>query len=286
VEANEASGPFLYLFRSFVPDTEGAGAMRGGITAALAVTPHDVDELHTMVVGHGVQVPNSVGQFGGMPGACAFHLLRKSNGDIAGLIDANTHMHDLFNAGGSVQRLESKLGHFALHRGDVFAYSFQGGGGYGDPIRRDPARVARDVKNGLVTGERASTIYGVALRDDGSVDAEATHARRRTIRAERLGGQTPKMDSSPETGLADVCPSIDAQKHFRCLCGADLGPATQDWKPRANMRRLAPEACGPYLTLHAELELREFVCRDCGTLLEVEVARQGQDSIAAIMLDR
>jgi acetone carboxylase gamma subunit len=35
-----------------------------------------------------------------------------------------------------------------------------------------------------------------------------------------------------------------------------------------------------------ELELREFVCRDCGTLLEVEVARKGRDSIAAITLDR
>jgi len=110
--------------------------------------------------------------------------------------------------------------------------------------------------------------------------------RRRAIRSERLGGQAPKAEPAPATGLADVCPAIDAGRRFRCLCGADLGPATQDWKPRANMRHIAPQACGPRLTLHAELELREFVCRDCGTLLEVEVARMGQDSIAAITLDR
>jgi N-methylhydantoinase B len=285
VEANEASGPFLYLFRSFVPDTEGAGAMRGGITTALAVTPHDVDELHTMVVGHGVQVPNSVGQFGGMPGACAFHLLRKSNGDIGELVDANTRMHDLFEAGGSVQRLESKLGHFALRQGDVFAYSFQGGGGYGDPIRRDPARVARDVRNGIVTRQRADEIYGVVLREDKGVDQEATAARHRAIRVERLGGQAPKAELPPATGLAEVCPVIDTSKHFRCLCGADLGPATQDWKPQSAMRNIRPAACGPYLTLHAELELREFVCSDCGTLLEIEVARKGQDSLANVVLD-
>jgi N-methylhydantoinase B len=285
VEANEASGPFLYLFRSFVPDTEGAGAMRGGITTALAVTPHDVDELHTMVVGHGVQVPNSVGQFGGLPGACAFHLLRKSNEDIGELIDANTRMHDLFEAGGSVQRLESKLGHFALHQGDVFAYSFQGGGGYGDPIRRDPERVARDVKNGIVTRERANEIYGVVLRDDASVDSEATGARRRAIRGERLGGQTPKAEPPLATGLAEVCPAIDTGKHFRCLCGADFGPATQDWKPHAQRRLRPPQAFSPYLTLHTELELREFSCTECGTLLEVEVARKGQESLATIVLD-
>jgi N-methylhydantoinase B len=285
VESNEASGPFLYLFRSFIPDTEGAGAMRGGVTMGLAVTPHDSEELHTMVVGHGVQVPNSVGQFGGMPGACAYHLLRKSNGTIGDLIDTNTHMHDLLAAGGSVQRFDSKPGHFALHRGEVLAYSFQGGGGYGDPLRRDPARVARDVKNRLVTAQRAGEMYGVVLRDDGSVEAEATRTRRRAIRGKRLGGQTPKTEPPPATGLAEVCPVIDEGKRFRCVCGADLGPATQDWKPRATMRRIPAAACGPHLTLHAELELREFVCRDCGTLLEVEVARKAQDSIAAIMLD-
>ena len=38
---------------------------------------------------------------------------------------------------------------FSCIGGEVFAYSFQGGGGYGDPIRRDPERVARDVRNGL-----------------------------------------------------------------------------------------------------------------------------------------
>ena len=51
------------------------------------------------------------------------------------------------------------------------------------------------------------------------------------------------------------------------------------------MRNISPQACGPYLTLHAELELREFICRDCGTLLEVEVVRKGQDSLATTVLD-
>jgi N-methylhydantoinase B len=295
VESNEASGPFLYLFRSFIPDTEGAGTMRGGVTMGLAITPHDADELHTMVVGHGVQVPNSAGQFGGMPGACAYHLLRTptlpspasgggNRGGIAELIDANAHMHDLFDAGGSVKRLDSKPGHFPLHRGDVLAYSFQGGGGYGDPIRRDPARVARDLHNGLVTPHWASARYGVVMRD-GAVDGEATRARRSAIRAERLGGRPPKSDPPEGTGHAAVCPRIENGQRFRCLCGADLGPASEDWKPRASRRVVPPQACGPYLTLHAELELREFACTECGTLLELEVARHGHASLVTIVLD-
>jgi len=218
-----------------------------------------------------------------MPGACAYHLLRKSNAGIGDLIDANTHMHDLLDAGGSVQRFDSKPGHFQLHRGDVFAYSFQGGGGYGDPIRRDPAHVARDVNNGLVTSQRAAAVYGVVLRD-GAIDAEATRARRHAIRTERLGGRTPKTELPEGDGMAAVCPRIDGLR-FRCLCGADLGPASQDWKARAHRRAVPPQACGPHLTLHAELELREFICSDCGTMLEVEVARRGQESLATITLD-
>ena len=84
--------------------------------------------------------------------------------------------------------------------------------------------------------------------------------------------------------MAAVCPRIDNGK-FRCICGNDLGPATEDWKPRARRRVLPAQACGPHLTLHTELELREFVCSECGTQLEVEVARRDQQSIATIILD-
>jgi N-methylhydantoinase B len=69
------------------------------------------------------------------------------------------------------------------------------------------------------------------------------------------------------------------------VCGADLGPASADWKRRAHRRVLPPQACGPHLTLHADLELREFACTECGTLLELEVARRDQDSLATIVLD-
>jgi N-methylhydantoinase B len=39
------------------------------------------------------------------------------------------------------------------------------GGGFGDPLERDPARVAADMSEGYVTPEAAEAIYGVVLRD-------------------------------------------------------------------------------------------------------------------------
>jgi N-methylhydantoinase B len=52
-----------------------------------------------------------------------------------------------------------------------------GGGGYGDPFMRDPEAVVRDVAAGLISGERATELYGVVL--DGDAVDEAATARLR-----------------------------------------------------------------------------------------------------------
>ena len=56
-----------------------------------------------------------------------------------------------------------------------------GGGGFGNPATRDVARVARDVRLGYVSREAALREYKVALRADGSLDAEATARARADI---------------------------------------------------------------------------------------------------------
>jgi N-methylhydantoinase B len=59
----------------------------------------------------------------------------------------------------------------------VISYT-PGGGGYGPPLERDPERVQKDVTEGWITRERARDAYGVIFDASGSVDAEATAARR------------------------------------------------------------------------------------------------------------
>ncbi len=62
--------------------------------------------------------------------------------------------------------------------GDLLRFETPGGGGYGDPLSRDPERVADDVRLGLVSREMAAEAYGVVLDTDGEVDGNATAARR------------------------------------------------------------------------------------------------------------
>ncbi|CAN5188626.1 hydantoinase B/oxoprolinase family protein [soil metagenome] len=283
VEANESSSPILYLFRSFVPDTAGPGRMRGGVTSSVGLTPHDVDGFDATLVGHGIEVPNSTGLFGGLPAACANHYLVQSSSQTSALVDRYTSA-DQVMTDSSARNIGAKPGNFHIAKGDVLAYTFQGGGGYGDPLRRIPDRVASDVRLGYVSRDAASALYGVVLSHEGDMDIAGTEARRDAIRCERLG-HTPKVPapaSEQEALLPDF--HISGDRHFHCCCGADFGPATENWKPRAVMKRVEPASCGPHVRLHADLELRSFVCGDCGTLLEMEVCRHDEDSLWTVAL--
>jgi N-methylhydantoinase B len=62
-----------------------------------------------------------------------------------------------------------------------------GGGGWGDPLEREPEVVRADVLEELVSREAALAHYGVVLRDDLTLDQSATLERRNRIRSERTG---------------------------------------------------------------------------------------------------
>jgi N-methylhydantoinase B len=88
-----------------------------------------------------------------------------------------------------------KVGGFPLLENDVLVLQSAGGGGYGDPLERPIDRVREDLREGYISPERCRERYGVVVRDDLTVDVEATEARRREIAASRLGlAVTPTED--------------------------------------------------------------------------------------------
>jgi N-methylhydantoinase B len=67
--------------------------------------------------------------------------------------------------------------------GDVVVMDAAGGGGYGDPLERDPELVENDVADGYVSLERAKADYGVVINPDTmKVDVEATRTLRASLR--------------------------------------------------------------------------------------------------------
>lgn len=70
--------------------------------------------------------------------------------------------------------------------GEAFLFESTGGGGWGDPLERDPQAVLSDVLDGYVSAEAARAEYGVGIDlERGEIDEEATGALRATVRAKR-----------------------------------------------------------------------------------------------------
>src|SRR6185503_13019103 len=76
------------------------------------------------------------------------------------------------------EEVDSKAFTCRLETGDFFAVRSGGGGGHGDPLERDPYRVARDVADGYVSREAARTEYGVVVGSDNQLAVSETQGLR------------------------------------------------------------------------------------------------------------
>jgi N-methylhydantoinase B len=99
--------------------------------------------------------------------------------------------HNVMNPGTEDRTLPGKFT-MTMKRGDVFSTESAGPGGWGDPLERDPARVARDVRNEFVSRGSASDDYGVVFKGESfEVDEAATSARREELRKQRGWTEPP-----------------------------------------------------------------------------------------------
>jgi N-methylhydantoinase B len=90
----------------------------------------------------------------------------------------------MVRADGTEELLPSKCDNIEVEVGDILYFNTWGGGGWGDPFKRDAALVALDVDRGLVSVDGARR-YGVVLNADGSLEEKATTDLRAKLSAER-----------------------------------------------------------------------------------------------------
>jgi N-methylhydantoinase B len=136
------------------PDSGGPGLHRGGLGAIYEIAPLMEGDTDVFLLGERGKFP-PFGVNGGKSAALNRFSYRDASGEHGVPLVTKTTDVKIDRAG--FVRLESP-----------------GGGGFGDPRRRDPSQVARDVRFGYVTRESATAHYAVALRADGSVDDGAT----------------------------------------------------------------------------------------------------------------
>src|SRR5215218_3238197 len=191
VERIELQYPFLYLSRNHLTDGGAAGRWNGGTgTARLAVVRGSGD-LSADVVPYAGLPHGASGLFGGYPsGTGGIRALLQPADDAADRLAASDYPSDPETAaesGWAEIRRPSGAGRAPVPDGWLVSDFTQGGGGFGDPLDREPDRVATDVARRVVSRRAASLLYGVELDESGAVDADATAATRDRIRRERLG---------------------------------------------------------------------------------------------------
>ena len=190
IEWLEANFPLLYLFRRNTKGGAGAGRYRGGTGGESALTVHDAPEGKIKGVALGVAGLRNSGQgmFGGYPGAPSLLMLKEGT-RVAEIIAADKSPDQLDDVGGSGRLLP--YCEFDIGKNDVLYMRMSSGGGYGDPLEREPERVLNDVEDGIVSREEAREIYGVVIEgDDLVLDPAATDELRVRLRQDRL--QEPK----------------------------------------------------------------------------------------------
>jgi N-methylhydantoinase B len=289
IEDQEAEYPVLYLFRRHLRDSGGPGKFRGGRSGELAYTIYDAPagELEGLFAGTGAEMPNGIGIAGGMPGS-AISIARVVETDIAERIAAGSPLPDrLDDIHGKREWLLCKHTRSPIRAGDVWYHSWQGGGGYGDPLLREPDRVAEDLARGAVSRRAAEEIYGVIVAPDGSADPAATERKRNDIRAERLRSirqiePDGAFVSYKGRGRAEIGPAlvVDTETdsvscgqcgHRHCGTGEDLlehlGFMTAPLWSAGPVRGEAYDS--------GRFELRQFLCRNCGGLIDVQVGLDG-----------
>jgi N-methylhydantoinase B len=186
VEDYEYSYPLLYLYRRIQPDTGGAGRFRGGNTVSMMYISHDVDVIPTKIMhAIGTLQPGSTGIAGGYP-SCTNQFVIKRNSNVRQLLGRGYVPSELDEIDGELEVYSDSIVKTSQSAADVYRCIAMGGGGYLDPLDRDPGRVLADVISGVVTPAHAAERYGVIVADGAErIDDAATGERRHAIREER-----------------------------------------------------------------------------------------------------
>jgi N-methylhydantoinase B len=132
IEQFENATPLIVREKSLIADSGGAGKFRGGQGQRISFEAASDDPITFVIRHERVKFPPG-GLLGGLPGARG---VDKVNGEI---IPAKTSQ--------------------TLKKGDVVTFETPGGGGMYPPAERDPAALARDVEDGLVTEKAAKELY-------------------------------------------------------------------------------------------------------------------------------
>jgi len=290
VETHEAMDPVLWLWRRIIPNSGGPGQFRGGQGIEQGFTLLYADQMAGPGFNACAEAPPR-GFGGGFPASAGtYYPIEKTN--LAEVLESGRLPIDDALEGNRLD-VPSKIGHMVMNKTDVQVWKSGGGGGVGDPLLRDPALVADDVRKGWITAEHAANAYGVVIDPgSGEPDADATKHLQNQIRSERIGGEPEKEIGKPETPGAAIRAS---DGNWVCAhCETELCDVESNWRTEGTVAKETP-----IVERYAELDMyvkprtespmvtvREFFCPGCAAALAIDVATDELDTLPSPVLAR
>jgi N-methylhydantoinase B/oxoprolinase/acetone carboxylase alpha subunit len=196
VESLESALPFLYLYRSLHRDSCGHGKFRGGVGMDYAISVYDVPGIAFGSWGFNSRATINQGLFGGY-GSPVMPFVRITNTNLKELFNSpdakdmtlpskSWMTYEKMGIGGKYEADKYPSPPRPVKEYDIVAGGSAGGGGYGDPIERDPQLVMKDLEEGIISHRVARDIYHVAYHQETLlVDEEKTKALRKAERRNR-----------------------------------------------------------------------------------------------------
>ncbi|WP_319774384.1 hydantoinase B/oxoprolinase family protein [Breoghania sp.] len=167
VEIMEQQFPVLYHRYALREGSGGAGAHRGGFGLDYEIELRRGHATASFVMDHGRFGPQgALGGRDGMPNSVTVFQDGKT------IVPAHL----------------SKAQDIPMKPGDRVRVGTPGGGGYGDPLERDPALVGEDVRLERYTAQAAAELFGVVVSSAGAVSADETANLRNALRKDRITG--------------------------------------------------------------------------------------------------
>lgn len=179
-EQLENEMPVLVERSALRPDSGGAGRCRGGLGLSREIRMLGSEAVYSVQSDRAAIPP-----FGVLGGASA--------APVRVAIETDGKERDL--------PVPGKATGLTVTQGQCIIMQSAGGGGYGDPLCREPGRVAEDVAAGYISVEAALSSYGVAIGANGSVDEVETARCRESRGAATHELEAVADDRSPYAGI-------------------------------------------------------------------------------------
>ena len=281
VESQEWKVPILYQFRHQLIDSGGAGKHRGGLSVIVAFGPHKTEKiLFKGINAAGTDQSNASGIDGGYPGGGS-QVVQIRDVDTKQWLQKAGAPLEYLTLGQKMTYLTSKSDGEVGAR-DLLLFYPPGGGGYGDPLDRDPQRVKEDVLNRAVSREWAHKLYGVVLNERLEIDEAQTIQERQRIIEQRLSeakGAIP-VRKKPGGNVVRIVGEylelveIAGERVIRCrrcqhvYCSEGDNPQKYALNREQDLGSAGSWICRRWNGNSPNFVFVEYICPGCGVLID------------------